>query len=222
MSAEMIRRLRVGDLQKLLRSRYGPELPDDDAGRDDLRELLLPISLGHQASDRMQKAVELWAPWMDSTEAERLLDHIKRSPPYLRKPTSREIGERLRLTNHEREALGLRTIAPVDLTPKQLRERRKEKARLRMWRRRRANGSKDREAWLANAKSRLQPWKAKGIGRATWYRERRQKAETKRETGPFAMNLLTSANTPVSHQRISKKRGQPRKEGSREREGARS
>ena len=46
--AEIIRRLRLGDLQKFLRFRYGHTLPDDDAGREDLHELLLPISLGTQ------------------------------------------------------------------------------------------------------------------------------------------------------------------------------
>jgi len=34
-STEAIRRLRYGDLKKVLRWRYGPVLPDDDAGRAD-------------------------------------------------------------------------------------------------------------------------------------------------------------------------------------------
>ena len=34
---ELIRRLRYGALLKLLRHRWGHVLPDDDAGRDDLR-----------------------------------------------------------------------------------------------------------------------------------------------------------------------------------------
>jgi len=40
--AEMLRRLRLGNLRTLFRHRYGPTLPDDDAGRAELRELLLP------------------------------------------------------------------------------------------------------------------------------------------------------------------------------------
>ena len=32
--AEMIRRLRLGNLRNLLRHRCGPTLPDDDAGRE--------------------------------------------------------------------------------------------------------------------------------------------------------------------------------------------
>jgi len=44
--SEMIRRLRLGDLRRLLRDRNGAVLPDDDAGREYLLELLLPISVG--------------------------------------------------------------------------------------------------------------------------------------------------------------------------------
>ena len=33
---ELIRRLRYGALLRLFRHRWGNELPDDDAGRDDL------------------------------------------------------------------------------------------------------------------------------------------------------------------------------------------
>jgi len=42
-SDELLRRLRLGELRKLLRDRCGSVLPDDDAGREYLRELLLPI-----------------------------------------------------------------------------------------------------------------------------------------------------------------------------------
>jgi uncharacterized protein YdaT len=42
---ENLRRQRLGDLRRLIEDRCGPILPDDDAGRDYLRELLLPISL---------------------------------------------------------------------------------------------------------------------------------------------------------------------------------
>ena len=38
--AETIRRLKLGDVMKVCRDRYGLELPDDDAGRDDLEIML--------------------------------------------------------------------------------------------------------------------------------------------------------------------------------------
>jgi hypothetical protein len=57
--SEMIRRLRLGDLRKLFRDRYGPILPDDDAGREHLIELLLPISLGYEPDLKMRNAIEV-------------------------------------------------------------------------------------------------------------------------------------------------------------------
>jgi hypothetical protein len=42
---EIMRRRRYGDLRKLFHDRYGQTFPDDDAGNDDLFELLLPVSL---------------------------------------------------------------------------------------------------------------------------------------------------------------------------------
>jgi hypothetical protein len=187
----MIRRLRVGDLQKVFRWRYGYTLPDDDAGREDLRELLLPVSLGCEAGRKMQNAIEIWAPWMPAAEAGHLIDDINRTPAYLRKPKARELGHRQNITNQMREALGLRTIAPCDMTPAQLMQWRKAKKRASAERWRRKAGKKPRQAYLANALSRTKPWKMEGISRSTWYRRRR-------ETSPYPIKLLTSGHTPVS------------------------
>jgi hypothetical protein len=57
MSSETIRRLRLGDLQKILRHRYrknGYKVTDDDAGRDDLYQLLLVVSLGDGHERKMK------------------------------------------------------------------------------------------------------------------------------------------------------------------------
>jgi len=60
--SEGIRRNRLGDIRRLLRDRWGHELPDDDAGYSDLKDLLYPISLGPDAEKRMRKEIELVAP----------------------------------------------------------------------------------------------------------------------------------------------------------------
>ena len=73
---ETIRRLRLGDLQKVLRWRYGPTLPDDDAGRDDLRLLLQTISMGQGDWTKLKNAIEVWAPWMNAGEALQLIDEV--------------------------------------------------------------------------------------------------------------------------------------------------
>src|SRR5262249_43971978 len=95
---ELLRRLRLGELRKLLRDRCrGPILPDDDAGREYLSELLLPISIGpHEASqsssgvriwgptDRMRHEIEVWAPWMPEDEARELRIEINAMPVWQR------------------------------------------------------------------------------------------------------------------------------------------
>lgn len=195
---ERLRKLRLGDLQKFMRFRYRRhryKLPDDDAGREDLRELLLPISIGPDERNRMMKAIEVYAEWMSQDEAHQLIDEIDRTPIYLRKPTARELGDRLRVSNREREFLKLKTIKPFDMTDDELLEQRKAKQRARMQRLRRASGSKPHEASLAK----LKPWKRQGISRRTWFRRRANGNDTSvrqkqngRGTTSCAMNLTNN------------------------------
>src|SRR5262249_41297346 len=99
---EMLRRLRLGELRRLARDRCGSVLPDDDAGREYLFELLLPISLGpYEAirrpgavqlwgpTDRMRQEIELWAPWMSEDEARELRLDINAMPTWQRSPMGR-------------------------------------------------------------------------------------------------------------------------------------
>ena len=209
---ERIRRMRLGDLQRHLRSRYGPVLPDDDSGRDDLFELLLPISLGQGHARKMKNAIEIWAPWMSAGEAQALIDRVNRTPDYLRKPNARILGDKLGLLNHERETLGIRTIKPADMTDEQLTEQRKTKERVRKWRERRRDGREDREAWLANSRERLRPWEKLKQSRSTWYRNRAKLRETDHETSVSAIKLTIRAEQPVSS---IKERLSPRKQVSR-------
>src|SRR5262245_41410049 len=99
---ELMRRLRYGDLRKLVRDRNGPILPDDDAGREYLFELLLPVSLGPHADIKMKNIVEVWCPWMDKKEAGAIIDRIKQMPIWDRKPNAWALGERMRLIYPER------------------------------------------------------------------------------------------------------------------------
>src|SRR5262249_32199897 len=165
--AETIRRLRLGDLQKILRSHYGYNLPDDDAGREDLVELLLPISLGPEDRRKMANAIEIYAPWMGADEAGQLIDQINRMPLSERKVSARRLGERLRVSNQEREALKLKTIKPFDKTDRELKDLRRAKDRVRDRARRRQRGQNLRQTYLANSLAKLKPWKSEGVSRAT-------------------------------------------------------
>lgn len=201
--AETMRRLRLGNLRRLFRDRYGAVLPDDDAGRSDLYELLLPISVGPHPDIKMPSAIEVWAPWMKQGETDALVEHIHRTPLCERKPTSKQLGERLRLTVTERQRLKLWTIRPYNMDKEELAAWRKANARARMRRLRQKRGSRSRTAYLAQSKSRQKPWEKAGVSRATWYRQNR---ETTCETSPCALQLINTANTPVSRsKRLSRK-----------------
>jgi hypothetical protein len=193
--APMLRRLRLGNLRKLFRHRYGPTLPDDDVGRADLRELLLPISVSANADIKMPNAIEVWAPWMGQDEAEQLINDINRTPRRQRMLTARQLGNQLCVTNAERERLKLWTIAPYNMTDEQMKQYRQAKdiARKRRLRQLRAE-------YEANSANRTKPWLAAGISRATWYRQRETSAsgELKCETGPSEVRLLSTADAPVS------------------------
>jgi hypothetical protein len=182
---ETMRRLRVGNLRTLLRERCGHTLPDDDAGREYLHDLLLPISLGSEPDLKMANTVEVWAPWMDVRERFDLVALIERTPAHLRKIKATALGKRLRVTAEERERLRLWTITPFDMTDKQLKEQRKAKDRARKSRRRREAGSEPRTKYEATSLSRTRPWAALGISRRTWERHR--------DASPSALKLLNSS-----------------------------
>jgi hypothetical protein len=180
--------LRLGNLRTLFRNRYGAILPDDDAGREDMRELLLPVSVGPDADIKMPKAIEVWAPWMDRGEAEQLIEQIARTPLAARKPNAERLGLRQRVTNQERERLRIWTIAAYDMTAEERKEQRRARAAAR---KRRQRNRKPRAAYLAGSIARAKPWEKAGISRATWYRQNR-------ETSVSTSKAYNSCDTPVS------------------------
>ena len=232
---ERFRRCRLGELRRLFRDRYGPALPDDDAGREDLRELLLLASMAFNPERNMRNVLSQAAPWMVRAETAQLIDDVNRTPIYLRKPSARILGDRLRLTSEERHRLAIRTIRPFDRTDAQLEADRKAKDAQRKWRKRRAAEMKPRDAWLANCKSRLKPWERAKMSRTTWYRKRakeRTKVRQVSETGVSAVKFNTVTDRLVSNgesvKRATEKwpRAQPQSEARRplhrERKAARS
>jgi hypothetical protein len=209
--AETIRRLRLGDLKRLLRERYGATLPDDDAGRDDLVELLLPISLRVNSPAKvMRNVIETWAPWMEAAEAYFLLQRIETMPPALRTRTAKDLGKRLNLTNCERERLGLRTIAANDMTDEQMAEWRRlkknERNRLRMQPFRHKAGVRSQATSLSKHK----PWKALGISRASWYRRQKVRQRVRQLCVPI--DSYKREHRPVSRSKVRRPKWETAKE----------
>jgi hypothetical protein len=216
-----MRRLRLGDLRRLLADRCrGRILPDDDAGREYLLELLLPISLGPNEAvkrpgaiqiwgptDRMRREIELWAPWMSEDDARELRLEINSMPMWQRKPRAMTLGERLRVTYGERARLQLRTIGPCDMTEAAMALMRKQKKRQQDRLRRQLQGQQSRADYLAaHNKSKEQPWLALGISRATWYRQIKQ--EQASETSPRHINLNKTGLALVSKEELGSRAGE--------------
>ena len=199
MAPEMFRRFRLGALQKIIRHRCGYVLPEDDAGHEYIVELLLSISLGPRPRQMMAAAIKLWAPWIPETEAEQRIAHILSLPVNERMPSAKVLGDRIRLTNWERDLFQAWTIRPFDLTAEELAEQRKRKARERDRKRRASRGAKGRAEYEANSLSRTEPWKAEGVSKATWYRHQKH-----RETSPCQVRVCSTAQAPVS--RLSRRR----------------
>jgi hypothetical protein len=165
---ELLRRLYLGNQRKILDYRYGSwrRLPDDDAGREDLVELL-------KLTPEKGRAwlIEECAGWMDATEAESTLDHVNRMPEWQCEWNPKAVGLRQNVTLQLRADLGLWWIHPCDdngpVSDEAMAEWRKGRKQERDRRRR---ACKPREAYIAQSLSKTQPWLADSVSRRTWYR----------------------------------------------------
>jgi len=169
--------LRVAELRRLFRDRYGRTLPDDDAGRDDVVVMAHHLARRHAEPRRIRNWIELNAPWMAADEAGEIVRRVVANPIRWR---ADKLAARLQLTEADRRRLRIRTIGAIDMTKQERQQARRLRQRQRDRARRRAQGKTTRAEYLA-AKSvnRTKPWIALKISRATWYRTR--------ETSPSAI-----------------------------------
>jgi hypothetical protein len=168
------RRFRIAELGRIFRSRYhGAALPDDDAGRGDLEELLFAHATSPRCDEAQLRSIaDYWAsPDVDTTTIDRLIEKVLATPLRLRRRRAETVGKSLLLRFEERERLGVRTIRSTDKTAdeiKLIRLRRKTD-----WQtaQRRQRGVVSRAVYLAaNSINRTKPWLALGMSKATWYR----------------------------------------------------
>ena len=167
--------LRLNDLARLFRARYGITLPDDDAGRDDLELVAHHIAALPQAARRFQLWAELWAPWLTVGEMRQIAGKAFASP---RPWTADQLAWRLRLTREDRMTLGITTIGAVDHAKAARTKRRKERDRQRKRQARQAAGAIPRAEYRASSLSAAKPWLLEGVSRAQWYRRRKRDNET--------------------------------------------
>jgi hypothetical protein len=162
--------LRAAELDRLFDHRYrGIPLPDDDAGRGDVRIML--HTLGRR-SDPVQR-IDCWlacrAPWFGGAERDRLIEAVMDNPLRWRADT---LGKMLGLTTADRATLKIRTIGPVDSTAAERKEARRRAGIERKRAIRRAHGIQERAKPDGKSINWQAPWKAEGINRSTWFRRR--------------------------------------------------
>jgi hypothetical protein len=163
--------VRIAEMNRLFRARYGHELSDDDAGRDDALVMCNHLAHCQNPDRRIRLWLELWAPWMGVVEATMLRTTVLANPLRWR---ADKLGLRLRLTEAERGWLRITTIGSIDMNKAERRARRllRRRDRDRKYReqQRRANGAMLRTNYLAKSLTSRKPWQAMGISRRTWYR----------------------------------------------------
>jgi hypothetical protein len=167
----IIPRLRRKELQRLFLFRWGPTLPDDDAGRDDATVMAHTIAqFPGDASHHIEMFLEVAAPWMTRQDVAAVLATVLAKPLRFRADT---LGARLGLREVERSRLRIRTIGAIDLTKAERLARRRDRKRVRRIGCRRAQGIRPRAVYEATSASRTKPWEAQGISRRTWERRGR-------------------------------------------------
>ena len=169
---ETIRRLRYGDVLKLIRHRYGANgVPDDDAGRPDLMELLFLASMAPTGAEKkVRNNIELYAPWMQADEVEALIQHFAVTPHYEKLRTAEALGSAVLLKNVERERLKLWRLKPYDISNADLEAQAKDRERNRRASQRRKQGVRPKAEYLAELASRPKPWVDAGVSQRTWQR----------------------------------------------------
>ena len=181
--------LRKATLEKLFTRRYrGRHLPNDDAGRGDLR--LMADHLAQLGPDHIRWWAAEWMPDLSENDLDELIHDV--GPGKRWKPIP--LGEELNLTHAEWLADDIRTIRPVDRTKAQLDKDRRKRNAERERARRRAAGAMPRTQSATQTK----PWKLLGISKATYYR-RQKRAKTgcveTAETNSCAVLLISPSRT---------------------------
>ena len=173
--------LRLHDLAKIFRARYGNTLPNDDAGRDDLMVAVHHLACLAHPRGHIAKWLDLWAPWLTLAEHKAIIGEALANPQRWKADA---LAWRMRLTKEDRRMLGVTTIGAIDENKAARTKRRRALDRQRKENARRAKGIKPREAYEAQSVSAAKPWVAEGISRASWYRRKARETTPQHETGP--------------------------------------
>lgn len=154
-----------------MRARYHGRLPDDATGRA-CAEIMVHHLAGVPEDPRQSIPpwLEQWAPWLSIADAKALMAEAILRP---RRWKADKLAWRLKLTDADRDQLGITTIGSIDISRAERTARREARKYERLIVRRRLKGAKPRAEYEAQSLSRTKPWTALGMSRAAWYRARK-------------------------------------------------
>lgn len=163
---------RMAELFRVFCRLYGgAPLPDDDAGRDDIKLAFQVLSHTSKAALNMADVARTWAPWFPAEELDALIADVVAHPRRFKADT---IAARMGITYEIRSLLKLRTIGAIDKPAAVRAAERREQQRLAKEQKRRAAGIPT-IAEARTMRARKEPWIEAGLTRSTWYRRRVQR-----------------------------------------------
>ena len=158
-------RLRIAELERIFAMRYGGKLlPDDDAGREDLR--LMADHFAQIDPNRIRTWVATWMPTLTPAELDPLIANVGTGRWWKADALARELG----LDDATRTRLKIKTIGAVDCS----KAKRKTRRRCRRNAADRARRAKAGARPHAQSAAQTMPWLDEGVSRRTWYRRRAQ------------------------------------------------
>jgi len=156
-----VRNLRLSEIERIYRDRFGKILPNTLDGRAALQVVAECIALkAGAAHSNIAGFIRARAPWA-LPEAESVAAVAVEAARW---QSADEMAWRIGLTLVEHDTLGIRTIGIVGLNKRQRKARQKEKKKKREAERRRAKGAQPRAEYETNSVSRTKPWET--LGRA--------------------------------------------------------
>jgi hypothetical protein len=163
--------LREIELFKFIEHDFGASLPDDDLGKDVLRELLNQLALNGATPDQLRKLGRDLLPELDDDDS---LDEVVKEIGIGRKRKADAVAREIDLTYELRTLLDIRTIGACDMSKAgRAAISAQKQAADKRWSREQA-GAKPHAKSARKAK----PWETKGISRSAYYARQKRAAET--------------------------------------------
>lgn len=204
----LISRLRVKEIEKIVRHRHGNTVPDA-TGTDDMEMTVGYLLAVAGSGGEIDGWCRRWLPWLDDAsildKAHRLAERLasgKRGPVLLKADS---VAGMIHLTMAERTRLNIRTIGACDIEGKDRKRAAKATKQASDCKRqaelRKAAGATPR----SEALSAIKPWAALGISRSSYYKKHRwtNSSHIEEEHVPPLLKEVSDETVQTSQERLS-------------------